>query len=78
MKIEITGSDYNELLSLLSQFPNGKVTANGSNAFWECSATQNANNLPKLPYANNPVVNQAPKQSDNPFLRAFDSMAQRF
>ena len=78
MKIEITNSDYNEVLGLLAQFPDGKVTAKNGSAFWECS-TGEPKQAPILPQQKVVAQGQRPKQqSGNPFLRAFDSMAERF
>jgi len=83
MKIDITNSDYNEVLSLLSQFPNGKVTAKNGAAFWECTGGDSKPQVqqPQIQQQNTkPQINQIPQkqQSSNPFLRAFDSMAERF
>lgn len=77
MKIEITGSDYNEVLALLAQFPTGKITAKNGSAFWECT---NSGKQPVVQQQHQ-QINQQPQQrvqSANPFLRAFDSMAERF
>jgi len=78
MKIDITNSDYNEVLSLLAQFPEGKITAKNGAAFWECKNGNTAPVIQSQPQNNVAQAQQTKQQSANPFLRAFDSMADRF
>ncbi len=90
MEINITGSNYQELMNLFQKFPNGIIKAKNSQAFWMFNDSppvqqyptnyppqnpQNAN-VPPLNQARGP--NQPRPQEKNAFLRAFDSMAERF
>ena len=83
MKIDITGSDYQTLLDLLSKFPSGKITAEGGKAFWEWDGQMQqviqsqpmAQPMVYPPQSNAP---RPPQPKQNAFLNMFDSMARYF
>ncbi|MHA1343369.1 MAG: hypothetical protein ACTSQG_05250 [Promethearchaeota archaeon] len=87
MKVDITGSDYQNLIGFIQKFPSGRIIVEEGKAFWEFNDTQQIQ--PILPpqnqqYAPQPTLNQArgvnqpQPQKKNAFLNMFDTMASYF
>jgi len=72
MKIEITGSNKEQMINLLNNFPNGTIEVEKENAYW---VIEN-NSTPQQPQQQPQQKLNQPK--GNVFMNMFDSLANRF
>ncbi len=87
MKVDITGSDYGNLMGFIQKFPSGRIIVEEGKAFWEFNdikqiqpilPSQNPQYAPVPPLNQARGVNQPQPQKKNTFLNMFDTMASYF